>query len=287
MQKTYLLLTLTLFISICKAQVPNNGFENWAALEPTDWYTSIGNGYDSTIYQSADAHGGASSVHGIVNINSNGQIGGPQLSSGTIPNSFLGFPVTQNFDSCRYYFKFNPVGGDQLQVLIGMYEDATQSYLFQDLKLYTAAYTSWTEEAIKMTYAPGTSTNFFIDFSIVDSQGGFDSLHVGSEFYIDDVVIYNTTAGIKNNIAAQNNFEVFPNPSNDFTNIRFHTSQMQKFDVDVFSLMGNKIKGTTLHSNSGINNFVIATNDLINGYYFVQLKNESGEISRIKIAVQH
>ncbi|MBK8845793.1 MAG: hypothetical protein IPO27_04170 [Bacteroidetes bacterium] len=161
MKKTFILV-FTLFCAYVNAQVPNNDFEVWTNNEPSDWYTSIQNGYDSTIYQSANAHGGQSCVHGVVAINSNGQIGGPQLTSATLSNNFLGFPVSSNYDSVRYFFKFNPVGGDMLIISIGIHDANTLSDIWLDQEIITTPISSWTEVAKKIDYSQGgNATNFY------------------------------------------------------------------------------------------------------------------------------
>lgn len=272
MKKTFtLMFTLCCAFLFVKAQVPNNDFEIWTNNEPSDWYTSIQNGYDSTIYQSTNAHGGQSCVHGVVALNSNGQIGGPQLTSATFANNFLGFPISSNFDSVRYYFKFNPVGGDMLIVSIGIHDASTATDIWLDQETFTTPVTSWTAVAKKIDYSQGGSaTNFFIDFSVVDYMGSYDSLHVGTDFHIDDVILYNTTAAISNeNSLGLTN--VFPNPCNDVINLSLGKA-INHVDYMLYELNGNVVNAESKRQNQTL---TINTSGLLTGFYMLRVISDN------------
>jgi len=85
------------------------------------------------------------------------------------------------------------------------------------------------------------------------------------------------------NVASQNNFDIYPNPTTGFFNVAYNGSSSLKA-IQVLDMMGKNVK--TIHINnqqSGI--YSIDLSEMSKGIYFVQCQFEEGVISR-KIVLQ-
>ncbi len=101
-------LAMVVMISAAFSQIPNSGFEQWAAGNPVGWATPNSPGFFVPITQSTDAHSGTYAVKGQV-VNFVGLAISPSLVSG---DSLGGFSFNQRPAALQGYYKYSPVGGD-------------------------------------------------------------------------------------------------------------------------------------------------------------------------------
>lgn len=94
-------------------------------------------------------------------------------------------------------------------------------------------------------------------------------------------------ASIEENKAASN-FKSYPTVSYDILNIDFNISEKQVLQLNVIDVNGRVIK-TILHDSvkSGSNTISFATNHLIPGVYFLEVRNEHKALYQSQFIVQH
>ncbi|WP_191907101.1 M43 family zinc metalloprotease [Adhaeribacter soli] len=97
----------------------------------------------------------------------------------------------------------------------------------------------------------------------------------GNSIYIDNFRVYTTILGTNEEIAANNNIQLFPNPLTSATGINFELKKADQVSVNIYDLVGNQIyKGNTEMLASGAH--TIPVYDKLKGYkagmYLVQLQ---------------
>jgi hypothetical protein len=71
-------------------------------------------------------------------------------------------------------------------------------------------------------------------------------------------------------------FTVYPNPSKDVLNVKYHTNQV--YDITVYTSLG-KLLATYEKAND---NFQVPVEQLSNGLYFITIKDETGNTATLK-----
>lgn len=117
-------------------------------------------------------------------------------------------------------------------------------------------------------------------YSIEDEAG--DILFSGGAY--DDMVIEAlnlTTYTATENLIAEETFQVFPNPAQDYFNVEFDVVKSTKMEIALFNALGQQVK--TIPSTTyvaGHNTLAVNTSKLPNGIYILTLQTEEGNISR-------
>lgn len=123
--------------------------------------------------------------------------------------------------------------------------------------------TQWVNQTVTLgSYA--NQTDLFVKFAF--TSGG------GNNLYIDDINISATPLGV-DELANNINFNVYPNPAEEVTNINFNLINKEKVSVKLVDLVGREI--STVYNGdlaAGEHNFIINENtNLSSGVYFVTL----------------
>lgn len=64
---------------------------------------------------------------------------------------------------------------------------------------------------------------------------------------------------------------IFPNPADEILNISFHTSSSHQYNYVVYDLSGRNVLNGTINNVNGNNIYKLNLNELISGYYIIQL----------------
>jgi hypothetical protein len=93
--------------------------------------------------------------------------------------------------------------------------------------------------------------------------------------YFDNLTMGNKTIGIREQKMV--NAQIFPNPANDYIQIKLNTPSQETTEVTIINALGKVVK--TEYINSVNSNKQISTSDLSRGVYFVKLKNANSTLS--------
>ena len=211
------------------AQIPNAGFESWAAGNPVSWTSN--NGVYTFVTQSSSAHTGVSAAQGGV-----ASVGAFNLSC-SLTSSFA---ISQRYGSLRGFYKFTPVGGDaffaNFLVRKGTSGVGSGSYLDP------SAQSVYREFVAGMLYpGPDVPDNGIITFSITGA-GAFPN--VGSTFVVDDLSLGSATGvndlpnGLPKKFRLEQNY---PNPFNPTTNIVYDVPEQSHVSMTVLDLLGRQV----------------------------------------------
>ncbi len=89
-----------------------------------------------------------------------------------------------------------------------------------------------------------------------------------------------------NNILKEEDFNVFPNPSNDYLNLDFTLQAASDVMVSMTDLTGKTVYTNSLKNLNGSQGLVINTSSMTDGMYMLSVKTSGGNITR-KVSVAH
>lgn len=157
--------------------IPNSGFENWTLGIPDHWITNNVLPTYVPITKSTDAHGGSFALQGTV-VNVGAGFGYP-------PSLLCGFPIGTRDSLLTGFYKFSPVGGDTLSIVMLTFKQGTGigAGVFQT----GTAQSSYTQFSAVVNYsAEGTPDSACIGI-LVSNPG---NTHAGTTFKIDDLAFF-------------------------------------------------------------------------------------------------
>jgi len=230
-----LLITICLvMVSVSSAQIPNAGFESWAAGVPTDWTTDNAPPAFSPITQSSDAHSGTSSMQGTTV---------SYQTVGLSPTASADFPISTRYSSFNGWYKFSPIGGDSLEIHAIFYKSSSPIAYTQ---LFIGAnVSSYTQFILPMTYiSSDVPDEAFIEFLIYSPGSAYN---LGSTYKIDDLT-FGSATGVQESFSAKPVVfalsQNYPNPFNPSTTITYQIPNDGTVRLDVYDVMGRTL--TTL-----------------------------------------
>lgn len=159
--------------------VPNGGFENWeitpgGAFEPVFWETLNTDDF-ANIFQ-VEGHTGYYAVQLSVEWDENmSSYMGPMMHfDGNIP-------LSQKFTSLNFFIKGTSVGGDYLQLTVGMFKEG--ALIGSALYTIGETYENWTEISIPIGYA----NDEVPDEGFIGILTPSFNAHYGTSYIIDDM----------------------------------------------------------------------------------------------------
>jgi PKD repeat protein len=178
--------------------------------------------------------------------------------------------------------------GDRLRVFVSTNCGQTwiQRYSKQGAALATSAATNatfiptgndWRTETVSLSNVL-TASNIRLKFEFT-SDGG-------NNIYLDDINIFGAT-GINAPEIGINQFDIFPNPTQDNTMISFSTVKPEQVNLQVFDMTGREVMNIYQGNlDAGDHQFPIQTEGTLgSGLYFVRLTTEDGRSVTQKLIV--
>lgn len=190
-----------------------------------------------------------------------------------------GIPFTEKIMQFSFYYQYNPSGIDtaECRILLVNQRSPVAGGRF---KTYTPTGTSgWQLATINLTYVnaltPDTLWVLFTSSSLDKNP------KAGSILWIDDVGVTLPT-GITQLVNAEEEVEIFPNPSNGIFSIHSPALNSEEQFIEIYNMLGEKIY-STLNSKQGT--YSVDISHYSKGIYYVKLyKGE--KICTKKIIVQ-
>ena len=225
------------------AQIPNSGFETWAAGNPTGWATSNVAPVLVNVTQSTTKHSGSSAVRGDV-ASLFSTLVQPVLQAGPTAQ---GFAYSQRPAQFTGYYQFHPVSGDQFAINVILFKGGVTGtpVAFATAALPTTV-TSYTQFSVPFAYESALSPDTcIIQIQIVGPNGS--DFHLGSYFLLDDIA-FSGTVSVDGGPApaaitlSQNT----PNPFGPATTLRYELSRRSDVTLAVFDMQGREV-ATLVH----------------------------------------
>ncbi len=256
--------------------IPNAGFENWSGGEPVGWFSGNIPGFEN-ITQSSDNNSGASAVRGEV-IDLSGLPWGPGITTGSIND--VNFPVSQKYARLTGFYKFSPVGTDELSIAVD-FKKNNGLLGVGVIKIQNPA-TAWTPFSIDISFSNQEIPDAA---SITVSIGNTTGVNIGSIFLLDDLQ-FEDPVGIEDQsyspiaetYALKQNY---PNPFNPSTTIEFSLKHSGDVQLSIFNSLGQEVARVIDEPMAkGFYSITWNAEDLPGGIYFYRLS--AGEFSETK-----
>ncbi len=260
------LILFSIVLQPAKAQIPNAGFETWTnSTTPASWGTDNIPSVVTAVTQSADKHSGSYAAQAQV----------ASYAGNPYPPTLVShqFPVAQRYTSLSGYFKFAPVGGDLIGIVVYMMKNSSPIGIGGGVDGTT--YSTFTQVTVPIIYQDSITVP---DSAWIQLAIGADTLtstlHTGSTFIVDDLSFGTSSAvtelpGIpKEYRLAQN----FPNPFNPSTRIEFSLPHESHVLLKVYNLAGEEV-ATLVNEHRTAGNYSVDLNAarLTSGVYFYKL----------------
>lgn len=294
MKRFTLLLASFLFIGTgAFAQtIPNGDMETWI---PVAGYDSIA-GFTSTnlffipsvnVTKDTDAHGGsfAAKMVGIAWLSIIPVPGGIGTNAKVNLTTFTlsgGYPYTQRPNAFTGWFKYAPVNNDScvMLALFTKWNGTARDTI--GVAQYFGKSTGGSYQQFYSNVQYFSSADPDTAFVLALTSSAFLTAQIGSELYIDDLN-FTFNVGVEETGYDAAVISAYPNPASDRLYIQLN-NQHQVASLLVFDVLGNLVKQVKVQSE----NISLPVNDLTNGMYFYQLKdNVMKTLHSGKFSVQH
>jgi hypothetical protein len=262
-------LTALALVIICtlsaQAQIPNATFESWTnSTTPASWLPN-NNILWTTVTRSSTAYSGSFAAQGQV-VSYGGSPISPTLTS-------MIFPVSQHYTILSGFYRFTPVGGDQVAAAVYMFKNSSLVGLGagQD----GTAYGTFTQVDIPIDYTDSlvVPDSAYIQILVTPATDSSD-VHVGSTFIADELSFGGVTRvtelpGLPKEFRLEQNF---PNPFNPTTRIAFSLPKESHLLLKIYNIAGEEV-ATLADEVRPAGNYAVDVNasHLTSGVYFYKL----------------
>jgi hypothetical protein len=97
------------------------------------------------------------------------------------------------------------------------------------------------------------------------------SIYVNSPATIENTLC--TTVGV-NNVVNKNVISVYPNPASNLLNLEFQSNKLEKVNIEMINLLGEKVFSKTFQTQIGENNIQLEVDKIPSGIYLLQIKGK-------------
>ncbi|HXC03686.1 MAG TPA: M43 family zinc metalloprotease [Bacteroidia bacterium] len=259
------------------ANLYSEGFENPSTMT-TDWIMQSPQG-NPWVRTTAAYSGGTASLklHNVSNLLGQTETAvGPSIDMTQIPSATMTFrlafaqQVTTNTDNLRIFFSNDCGKTWQLRYNKSGASLATTSTISGNFVPTTS---QWRTETVSVSPYQ-TWSDFRFKFEMIN--GG------GNDIFIDDINIWSSYAGIREESLGLSNLVLFPNPSDDYTTLAFGLDEAHHVIIHIQDLIGRDVL-TVCDENlgAGDHSFRINTQgNLKPGIYFTTLQINNQLLSR-------
>jgi hypothetical protein len=267
------------FFSKAQTPVPNGTFENWTdTTTAASWNSnnySVGGFLNYYfVHRSSSAHGGSFAAKiETLSIPVVGGMGGILTlgSYGLLTGITGGLPITGKPIKLSGYFKYAPVSGDTMAIIVVMtkWNGSSRDTLFYGGTMSNTAVSSYTAFQIPITYTPPTATPDSVNIIAISSASNVPQ--VGSALYIDDLV-FEYASGVEEN-EADPILSVFPNPTTGMVSVLLNG---ESNTITVYNILGE----TIYSQNTSSRNLNIDLSSFENGVYMLEVSKGNSRYMR-------
>lgn len=281
MKKTLLLTTVLIAMTInLKAQIPNNGFENWTTVgsyeNPTGWNNcnSYSAGTVFPVTKSSDHYPVSVGNHSIkienhIPLSNCSTYGFAQTNNNNNPCT-PAFPITGHPTNLCGYYKCFPQNNDTIQIGLMLFQNGV--WIAGAEFITTNTVSNWTSFNIPISaYINADSATIVLAAFYNDTTCGFPFGPFGnSVLYVDNISFDNLITSVSEQTSENTTFNLYPSPASDIVTLNIANASNADFTLNIYNLIGKLIKSEKLQQNQQ----PINIGDLSDGVYFVEIKSK-------------
>lgn len=283
MKKTLLLLTV-LIASISKAQIPNNGFENWNNLgtymDPQGFVTP--NSLTTTFYpitRSIDHYPTSIGNYSIRLENKPSLLPNPGALGLVLQNKSnvvmdgpgIAFPIAGHPTTLTGYYKFLPLNGDTMRIQVILFKNGSEVSSVSMTSTVTAS--SWNTFTISFpSYTSADSCSILMASYNCDGPPPSYVPHGNSVLYVDNLNFDFLLTSIVEQSTKATSFKLYPNPASNVVSLDSDKTYKTNLTINIYSVIGDLIYSESLQKDQR----QINTSQLNNGIYTLEIKSEEG-----------
>lgn len=289
MKKPLLLSTMLLTMAFAtKAQIPNNGFEEWTTVggheDPNGWATM--NGFSGTSFNSCTKstdHYPTGIGQYSVRLENNTALG--QFTGGygaIVTEAFTypfqpSFPVSGNPTSFHGYFKYTSLNADRAWVKLVLFLNgaivADESYVSE-----AQSYSEWTPFEIQLdNYGDADSATIMLFAFYPESQT--DGPNGNSVLWVDNLSFNSPITSVAEPMS-RTSFTLYPNPAVNHVTLSLDNTYGDGHTVTVYSMLGSALRSEAVRGDR----HQIDLSALPSGIYMVELRSEGvSEFRRLQV----
>ena len=261
------IILLVLSINTINAQIPNNGFEDWATdddgqYNPVGWTTLNDDPYIcATPYTPAYAEIYSMKVTTV------------DYGFAVVPGAAQAeFPYAQRPATIEFCLKATVMPGDRVYVVVSLYDGdsiiAAPGNCTFSIDTTIENYTCLSYPITYLSNKYPTSGNIMI-------LAGTNTPQVGTFIVVDEIQFSGTT-GINNSFnASEKIVRNFPNPAQNYTYLHVKLSKESDVEVVIMDMNGKLVQSIPYQSlQSGKNDLLVNTSQFANGIYTYSVKSK-------------
>ena len=176
-----------------------------------------------------------------------------------------GIPFTQKITQFHIFYQYKPNGNDTaiFRVSLVNQRNPVAGGVFKT-NVATGA-SGWQMATINMTYINSLTPDSM--WVLISSSSLDKNPKAGSILWLDDASVTLPT-GINESMSAENDIDIFPNPSTGLINIHTSTKNEEEQFVEVYNLLGAKIH---VSEKSKLSNYTLNLSNQPKGVYVVKI----------------
>lgn len=288
------LLFLILVSAVCKAQIPNNSFENWRLVGADTVLDAGWHGSDITLQnkvfiytQQGTESRRAFAGNNFIEVNHKDSAQSGKVTLGYLQSKF---PYTQRPKSFSFSGIYLPqLQGEAFAVLIVLTNgNDTLSYTWGRFNSITIA--NWSKLSINLNYASSSTLlpdSCHIRFQLLPTQS--NTVNLSTTLFVDDLQFSNFPVSVPSLNTANtifSNATIYPNPASNTATLSFKLAAAALTTATILDISGKEILSSSKHLNAGDAAFNFDISALKSGVYIYQIKTNN-TIVRGKLSIQH
>jgi hypothetical protein len=254
------------------AQIVNPGFETWTGTEPQGWDNSNGDGSNTSVISTTDAHSGNRAV----------QLSVAPVFGFNLPGTInqMDIPISTTPASMRFWME-STFPNEAVLFVTATVSDNESNPLASAISFEANEYSNYTEIVVPFEMVDaGTPSKVDIIFSVGTLTGNIADLE-GAVVRIDDVSLSNVPVNVDEEEKSELELSVFPNPvTGDVVTIQ--TGVSGAVDVIVSDMTGKMVLQCNLQNTDTNGAIHLDVSTLAPGIYTVSVKGE-GNVATARI----
>lgn len=246
------------------AQIVNPGFESWTGTQPQGWDNSNGDGSNTSVISTNDAHSGSRAV----------QLSVVQVFGFNLPGAInqMETPISNLPATLRFWMESSFPNESLLLVSATIYDNESNP-LASAISFESNEYSNYTEIVVPFEVVDqGVPSKVDIIFSI-GSLTGQPADVVGAVVRIDDVSLSSTPVNVEEEVKKAAELTVFPNPASGDA-VTLQTDFTGAVDIQIADMTGKMVFEQNMQNvdSNGIIRLDVST--LASGMYTISVRGD-------------